>query len=90
MRPQGVAADIGAVEGGKIQSVSSQIILEPSRTELSIMIQATAGASYRLLASPDLVNWTGAASLSTNSSGPVQFTQPVLPVSQQFFEVLSP
>jgi hypothetical protein len=89
-RPQGVAADIGAVEGGKIQSVSSQIVFQPSRTEVSIVIQATAGSSYRLLASPDLVDWTPVASLSTNSSGPVQFTQLVLPVSQQFFEVVSP
>src|SRR5882724_7518857 len=38
MRPQGVAADIGAVEGGKIQSVSSQIVLQPLRTEVSIII----------------------------------------------------
>jgi hypothetical protein len=90
MRPQGVAADIGAVEGGKIQSVSSQIVLKPSRTDLNIMFQATAGSNYRLLASPDLVDWTPVASLSTNSSERVQFTQPVLPVSQQFFEVQTP
>jgi hypothetical protein len=89
-RPQGVAVDVGAVEGGKIQSVSSLIVFKPSSAEVSIVIQATAGASYRLLASPDLVDWTPVASVSTNSSGPVQFTQPVLPVFQQFFEVESP
>jgi hypothetical protein len=89
-RPQGVAADIGAVEDSQSQRVSSQIVFNPSRTEVGIVIQATAGSSYRLLASPDLVNWTTVSSLSTNSSGPVQFTQPVLPVSQQFFEVQTP
>jgi hypothetical protein len=93
-RPQGVAADIGAVEVSQSQRVSSQIVFNPSRTEVGIVIQASAGSSYRLLASPDLVNWTTVGrivSLSTNSSaGPVQFTQPVLPVSQQFFEVESP
>jgi len=92
-RPQGVAADIGAVEDSQSRRVSSQIVFNPSRTEVGIVIQATAGSSYRLLASPDLVNWTTVGrivSLSTNSTGPVQFTQPILPVSQQFFEVESP
>jgi len=90
MRPQGVAADIGAVEGGKVQRVTSQIVLESSRTEVRILIQATSGSSYRLLASPDLTDWTGVAFLSTNSPGPMQFTQPVLKDSSQFFQVVSP
>jgi hypothetical protein len=57
---------------------------------LNLPAQLTPGYSYRLLASPDLVNWT-TISTTTPGASPFTFTDPLGPTyPMRFYRLVTP
>ncbi len=69
-RPAGLAADLGEFEYG---SVVVAITGSRPDTDLTITARGDAGALCRLLASPDLLNWTPIATNQIGADGTVLF-----------------
>jgi hypothetical protein len=57
---------------------------------LNLPAQLTPGYPYRLLASPDLVNWT-TISTTTPGASPFTFTDPLGPIyPMRFYRLITP
>jgi hypothetical protein len=89
-RPQGPAADIGAVEADDPPAAPFTVVPTSAGGSLTLSFAATdSWRAYRLLGSSDLVTWTSLATNSPLSAGPLQFAQP-LSGPKGFYRVVTP
>ena len=86
-RPQGAAADIGALE---VVPAAPRLRLGPLEAKVTITFNAEAGRTYRLLWSPNLAGWTSIATTSTAASGSLQFVVPMRIAPSSFYRVVTP
>ena len=86
-RPPG-SADIGAYEFGYPPVLE---VAQPPAGGVDISVTGRPGQSCRLLASPDLVNWTSVATTSFGPSGVFVFHDPaVAGQTQRFYRLVAP
>ncbi len=86
-RPSG-SADIGAYEFGYPPILSAA---QPPEGGVDISVSGRAGQTCRLLASPDLVNWTAIATNSFSPSGIFLFHDPASAgQAQRFYRAVMP
>ncbi len=86
-RPSG-SADIGAYEFGYPPSLEAPRAPEGG---IDLSVSGRAGQVCRLLASPDLVNWTAIATNSFGSSGTIVFHDPTAAgQTQRFYRAVMP
>ena len=88
-RPQGPAADMGAVEADNPPAAPFTLAASCSGGNLTLSCMADDWRAYRLLRSTDLVTWSAIATNSSVGCKTVQFTQP--PASPRaFYRVVTP
>jgi hypothetical protein len=86
-RPPG-SADIGAYEFGYPPSLE---VTQPLGGGVDISLSGRAGQSCRLLATPDLVNWTAIATNTFGPSGVFLFHDPAgAGQTQRFYRAVMP
>ena len=88
-RPQGPAADIGAVEADNSPAAAFTLRPACSSNQLTLTLPADCWRTYRLLCSTDMVSWTAVATNSPAASGPLQFTPPMT-APKAFYRVVTP
>ena len=90
-RPQGPAADIGAVEGDSVDASPPQLTLgPPSANRLTLTLSAEPYRNYRLLSSSNLLDWLPLATNSLTLPGPLQFEVSVFSGDRLFFRIVTP
>jgi hypothetical protein len=87
-RPQGSAADIGALEVNS-SNPAVRLMTGFEGGNLTISFAAQAGATYRLLASTNFRDWTSVATNQRPTAGLIEFVQPASG-GCGFFRVVSP
>ena len=88
-RPQGPAADMGAVEADNPPAAPFGVVSGCSGTNLTLSCTADDWRAYRLLRSTDLASWTAIATNSSDGCGKARFAQPATGL-RAFYRVVTP